>query len=422
MSEERDVAGIWWLPENPTERWIGTLKLAPDQCPQLKFTVEASSKLCSVQFPEVLHGCDQHGHPITLLSLGPSGGSFSRALAEVIYSAGYAILGIELANREEFKVHSLMLHMQYLFDWLGRSGFQRESERKTEGLTMSYAFPALLTYPLDQERSVKIISSLKTRGGSGREAGREQRFLEDACLQFDSAQGFNFAESQELVSAMRHLLHFAILEPVYPLTIRCKKSGYGETHSGTFFPREIEICSGLNREHIKNESDRDRWLFQFSDVQADFGLFLDKWLTILKKFDEAMGCYFTTIYHPLPDVVQLICLTQALVAFHGIKNQSLGGYGLEKQIRELAEGPGASMPGLFDDVSDFAKTVSDTRHYNTHFNPADLAKRVVFGTPLFRVNEKMKLLFQVCVLTEMGIPSERFPRLRKQLTTHIVEY
>ncbi len=416
MSENRDIAGIWWLPENPTDRWLGTLKLAPGRSPQLKFTVETSSNLCSVQFPEVLHGCDQHGHPITLLKLGRGRASFSGALAKLSYSAGYAILGIELLSRDNFHAHTLTLYMQHLFEWMARSGFQHENMSRKEG-TIRYLRPEVISFAVGNDLMVKIVAT-----SSSWSAPRERGIREHAFLEFYSAKGFSFMDCDKLVTAIRHLLHFAILQPVYPTRITCSQIG-GDIESGnSFSPQEIEICSALNREQIESEFQAEGWMFQFSDVQSAFGQFLDKWLTFLRKFDEAMGCYFTTIYHPLPDVVQHICLTQALVAFHGIKNQSLGSYGLENQIRELAEVPGASMPGLFDDASGFAKSVAATRHYNTHFNPADHAKGVVSGTPLFRVNEKLKLLFQICVLTEMGIASERFPRLRRQLATHIVEY
>jgi hypothetical protein len=27
MEEKRDILGLWWLPTNPTDRWVGTLTL-----------------------------------------------------------------------------------------------------------------------------------------------------------------------------------------------------------------------------------------------------------------------------------------------------------------------------------------------------------------------------------------------------------
>jgi hypothetical protein len=34
----------------------------------------------------------------------------------------------------------------------------------------------------------------------------------------------------------------------------------------------------------------------------------------------------------------------------------------------------------------------------------------------------LRLLFQMCVLTDLGIPSDRFPRLRRQLASEIIDY
>jgi hypothetical protein len=80
------------------------------------------------------------------------------------------------------------------------------------------------------------------------------------------------------------------------------------------------------------------------------------------------------------------------------------------------------LKGLVDNVTDFAEAVRDNRHYYTHHNPEDLkAGRVVKGSKLIRLNEKLKLIFQMCVLTEMGIHTDRFQRLRYQLAEHIID-
>jgi hypothetical protein len=41
---------------------------------------------------------------------------------------------------------------------------------------------------------------------------------------------------------------------------------------------------------------------------------------------------------------------------------------------------------------------------------------------LIRLNEKLRLIFQMCVLTDLGIPAARFNRLRRQLASEIIEY
>jgi hypothetical protein len=70
MSEKRDIAGLWWLPKKPDERWTGTLTLEQNKAPKLTVTVQKSAfesfgqKLSA---PPLIRGCDQNGKPIPLI-------------------------------------------------------------------------------------------------------------------------------------------------------------------------------------------------------------------------------------------------------------------------------------------------------------------------------------------------------------------
>ena len=412
MKQKRTIAGIWWLPEAPDERSMGDLKLAPDKSPELRLTVESSSSLKDARYPNVLHGCNQHGKPITLFHLGRHHAGLSSAITKLRYSAGYALLGIKLASRNELRAGVLRFHMQHLFEWVARTAFHNETVGLVEG-AIKYVCPEPVSAVAGSDLTVKIVST----SGSWSKL-RKRGVSEDAYVEFSSEAKFDFNRCEELVTAFRHLLHFASLETVYPTRITCSKFNDPKALGG----REAEIVSGAYREEIESEFQAAWWVFQLPDVHADFGSFLGNWLATVKKYEEALGCYFTTVYFSLPDSVQHICLTQALIAFHGLKNQSLGSYGFEKQIAQLADTYGKGMPALFNDTSAFAKSVAVTRHYNTHFNPLDLAKGALSGTPLLHLNEKLKVLFQMCILTEMGISPERFPRLERQLVMDVVEY
>ena len=81
------------------------------------------------------------------------------------------------------------------------------------------------------------------------------------------------------------------------------------------------------------------------------------------------------------------------------------------------------LKGLVDDIPDFAKSVLCTRNYYTHHAPKWLdTGKVAKRTDLIRLNEKLRLLFQMCVLTDLKIPSDRFLRLRRQLATDVINY
>jgi hypothetical protein len=97
--------------------------------------------------------------------------------------------------------------------------------------------------------------------------------------------------------------------------------------------------------------------------------------------------------------------------------------GIRPKIEQLAGLHAASLRGLVDDIPAFAKEVQVTRNFYTHHNP-DLRTtgKVAEKTALIRLNERLTVLFQMCVLADMGIPADRFPDLRRQLATEIIHY
>jgi hypothetical protein len=166
-----------------------------------------------------------------------------------------------------------------------------------------------------------------------------------------------------------------------------------------------------------------RWLFHYKDVRQRFAELFRMWLDYADRFDEALGCYAATVYHSLPETMKHLSLTQALEAYHGVKFQSHNTLGFKTKIEELANAHAASLRGLVDDIPAFAAEVKLTRDYYTHHNPEKLETgKVAVQDKLFRMNEKLRLLFQMCVLTDIGVPSDRFDRLRRQLATTFVSY
>jgi hypothetical protein len=414
--EERDIQGLWWLPERPDDRWVGTLRLRPEKSPQLQLTIPKSTGHEMPEAPSLVQGRAANGKPITLLFPSRRETSWSAVLSETTYRAGFAIIGIELASADTFTFDTLVLNLQHLHEWVGVSGFQETSPAPDE-MMVYYRRPPARKFKVDERLSVEIGTSYSAH------YGREYRLGEDTYIEFASSVAMTLERYRELTGAIRGLLHFAILQPVYPLAVHCTKTGYGIQLGTDFHDHDIRICSAIDRDPVETEIIPERWIFRFSDVSGNFGEFLYRWLAFDRKFDEALGCYSATIYHHLPATLEHLCLTQALEAYHGIKFASHRQQDIVTKIRELAGTFRTPLQGLVDDPMAFAETVRDNRHYYTHHNPKWLEdNRVVSGAKLIRLNEKLKLLFQMCILTELGIQSDRFSRLRRQLASRIIEY
>jgi len=58
----------------------------------------------------------------------------------------------------------------------------------------------------------------------------------------------------------------------------------------------------------------------------------------------------------------------------------------------------------------FIEKVVDTRNYQTHHDE-DLKERAVGGEELYHLTQKLKVLLEVCLLTELGFSSEEIKGL-----------
>jgi len=261
-------------------------------------------------FGQILHGCDQHGNPLALLFPCENRSTVGSALTVLHYSGGAALLGLELATLDEFRVNCLTLDLQHLYEWAEVSGFSRKPEDATEGVWVRHQQPELQSFPVQADLTVEIGATFHMHNGLG-----EKTVAENTVIQFKSPTGFDYQSCRSLVNAVRGLLHFALPRPIYPLSVECKKEGYGQTLGDTFIPTEIEIWWGINRGPAPPEP-LFMWTYRLPDVKSRFGQFIWDWLQFDKRYEEALGCYFTTVYHPLPSEVMNICLAQALEAFH----------------------------------------------------------------------------------------------------------
>ncbi len=365
--------------------------------------------------PPIIHGLDDHEQPISLLFPGWPQTTATMVMTHVKFTAGYAVLGIHLADASEFRLNVLTLQAQHLYQWLGITGFQRKPKDTSVTYRIDYCRPENQSFQITPDLRLEIHPTNDFSHG-----GQESVIREDISLSFHSPLGLDLKQCLRLIAALRHLLHLAALSPVYMLSISGTKEGYGRDVQGAFIHHKLTIHNSIIREPVEPDP---RWVFRFDDVQPRFAQFFAQWLDFLRLYDEAFASYSTTVYHSLPHEVEHLCLTQALEAYHGIKHQSHNNQVFLNKIRALATQCLPHLQGLVTDPVAFAEAVRDNRNYYTHHNPNWLkAGRVVQKSALFRLNEKLTFIFQMCVLAELGIPADRFPVLRRQLASDIIDY
>lgn len=418
MSAKREIRSYWWEPDQPDIRWPGDLTLQHGCLPALQVSVERTN-LCDDLHPmgRVLQGIDADGRPITLLFVTSSGDSVRAAAVTRSFHAGYALIGIALSDAASLVVNEFYVKLQQLHGWLGISGFRNEGWVAGE-FAIHYRQPKQLVFKIKPDLEISVGTGCRSNRSS-----KKQSLEEEAYVSFRSKAGLSLNQCRRFLSSFRMLLNLASTEPVYPTRLIGFKNDHGLRINGQWIREEIEIWTPILREPESEHRLPGRWVFRFEDVRARFAAFVRKWLWYTVKFSEALGCYFATVFHELPPTLVHLSITQALEAYHGVKFQSHKQRGLQGKLTKLLMLHSGSLNGIVNDVKEFAKQAAETRHYYAHHNPEDLARgRVSSGAELLQLNERLKLLFQVCVLTDLGIPSDRFNRLREQLATEIVEF
>jgi len=309
--------------------------------------------------------------------------------------------------------------MQQLYGWLGLTGFTR-----SVGATMAGEVKIEYQQPKWEKCSIGNGKTVEFGVGSNYSTqAHSQSISEEAGITFSSDTGMNLDAAWNMTTAMRTLLHFASLRRVY--TVNMKLGGVSENGETETDPREKTTVWAMGfREMVTEPAYSPEWVFQLKDLTESLGSFFGRWLEYARDYDECIGCYTTTIYHSLPTPIAHLCLTQALDAYHGVRHGSHGQRNFKNKVEELCETHEKSLSDIIEHPSRFAKVVRDTRDYFTHRNPDDLEKREVVerSAELIRLNERLSILFQSCVLTDMGIPSDRLGNLRRQIARSIVEY
>jgi hypothetical protein len=90
--------------------------LEPDRTPKLELIAESCNPTDNIRpRGRIIHGKDERGTPITLLFVGLDSQTNGSAVLTSTFSAGYALLGIDLADSDSFVAHSLRFRVQHLY-------------------------------------------------------------------------------------------------------------------------------------------------------------------------------------------------------------------------------------------------------------------------------------------------------------------
>jgi len=423
MDGKLTLKGFWWIPGAPEQKVFGVLTQSDKQielvchCDQNEKNLHLNTTVGGTIF-----GSDEKGCPVTLLITSRVGSTRPGCVETIRIKVGYVLVGIHVSDKNNIRVECIVLEIQHLYGWLGITGFKRQLNGRVgeDGmhLVIPYDTPNQIQYKIRED--LRIAFGVKTNYSA---SSQDQSIHEDSYVRVTQSDGLTIEQVWKVASEFRSFLHFAVLEPVYIVSMKlfCWQESTRDAISNT---EEVTVWS-CNFHNAQTKLPWDpRWAFRYQDMSARFAECFDYWLIYNEKYGEVLDCYMTTVYHKLPATVVFLCLTQALDAYHGIRFESHKDQNFKKKIEDILNANDCVIRGLVDDKALYANQVFVTRNYYTHHNPKWLSTgNVAKGSKLMRMNEVIRILIQSCVICDMGLPIEQSVAvLRSRIASEIIMY
>lgn len=416
------IKGFWCTPHSPQNKWFGELNKTSKSIVLTCYAENADLNLEDVIKSQAVHGFDEKDRPITLFRIvgRPPFVPGKHKAAQLRFA--YMFRGSHFDDLESLKASSVTFAIQQLDGWVGMTGFSRNlkgriSADEPSQIHIEYRHPNPVRHELEDGLAIEFHLDFHYSV-----ALREQSIREDAFLRLTKTEGLSFQEAMQMGCVFKTLLSFASLRPVYMVSMQLHNN-LADADKDNSYRQGTEVFSPNFHEPLSMEYWESRWVFRYQHVASHFESFFNNWLKLKNQYAEAIDCYSTTVYHRLPASVECLCLTQALDAYHGVRFNSHADPDFKKKLKELAAEHKSILSEYIYDISDFTDKAHASRNYYTHHNPKWLRKgNVVSGVELIRMNEKLRILFQICIISEMNIAEPRFASLKCQIATEIFEY
>jgi hypothetical protein len=461
-AETKKYEGYWWFPDNPDKKVTGTLSINQREGIEVKTigSLLPRQALFSDQIDllskEILLGQTVDGKFITLIGINctnwnSNSDESSLDLSTAIHTASLAIVGKRhFLSKNEVIFSSAEVRFSLLDEWLCKSGFTFKDEHDDRGyptkFNLEYEYPEVLEFDIDS-----IEAKFKTNYIFNRnKINLQWQLSHKSFLQLTPIQPQTFDWYSKKFDSLRR---FLIVMTGFPISTG-EIVGYGDEfyiYSGSDIKtkEQFQVYVRLSNSFLDTDNKHPtELLINLPLLGTELGTVLNNWFQKSEILDPAVILYVATLSIDLGySEFRLLNYAQGLEALHRrvfggkyitddeyepianvlIKSipkevgrdhrSSLEGkikYGHEfsqrKRIKLLLDNVWAGcLDEFIEDKNSFVDKVVNTRNYLIHFDPTS-ASKAVFGTEIFYVAERLRILLITHILLQLNIPRENVYR------------
>ncbi len=431
-------SGIWWLPSQPERRIAGDLEFNDKDGILLSLFEVLSNE---DKDEDIICGVASTAEKITLIECQYVGISiFSKdtiSTRTCRYALSKIIIGENINSIEDIKIEWIEMRLPYLEKWIQRHGIAMKI------LPSDLINVESISNPIIQHEigSVSVEFVNKVMFDNNLFSDNKVAFEDYYYLKIADKNNSNLEHYMDTLTLII-MRFFAMIwsEPIFPLEVNIKCKGCANA---------LKYISSITQ-HTIEESIIKKPMFIYRDMAGNFEEIMNKWFEKSNRLEFIFNLYFGIIYNVEMFIEQkFMFLIQALEVYHRLTQT--GKYLTDDETKEIRDIMINSIPEkieltkkeilksklnylneitlkervlfilnkyktiieeIIPDIEEFAKKVRNTRNYYTHFSKDD-SKPVFEDEELFIASEQLKILVEICILSEIGFTDEKIATIIK---------
>jgi hypothetical protein len=351
------------------------------------------------------------------------------------YNVSAVYIGAHFTNEQYIVFQKAKVEYSYLPEWFGVSGFEHRRDVTDNGVltqhNVKYTFPNTyaatgLNYNIETDFSLNVnpeVHNVNLHQLVSFKFTLRERISPDRWL-------------NEYFSSIQNFLTLATDRPnhIDSITFYLPNEEEGRDTAIKFYVHLIY----RDEKEIRHLHPQDM-LFGFNDISEKFGETINRWIILNKELRTTANLFFGSRYRPGSYAdSRFLTLAQAAEIYHRSRKSNLVlprskhkrkiasitarvpkiyrawlkdnlAYSNEPRLRhritELLDMTDDIITPIVRDKAIFAKRITDTRNYFTHFSSG--RERAASGVELYWLTESLSFVLQRCLLEELGFSSEQ---------------
>lgn len=450
MVEEFEYKGVWWLPDKPEKRISGTLRFTHSEGAVLDLigSLKDIQDMNKTLEPEIILGVSSNGKNISLHKCFETKSTLSfPGFQTSSFYANVVFIGAHFQKKEDIKFKKISIHYSHLDEWVNLSGFNIQHFFDKKEVIIKYKLPESIQASVGED--YKIFIDIRANGPIRSIIQKEASIKQRIYIRIELSEEKSFDKYLNIMHHIQNFLSLGIMESTYPLAIEGITEANKEIIKDKVYYSPVEIYYELpNISKTTKTILPFDMLFTFNDISNRFEIFLRNWFEKADLLKPICDLYFGTLYNPHMYLEhRFLSLIQAIESFHqriyggeylsdkeykhvydllmnaipdsvkrdfreSLENKLKYGseFSLRKRLKEIFNTYEEILNKFIKNKKVFIKKVIDTRNYQTHHDE-DLRERAVSEEELYRLTEKLKILLEICLLTELGFTSKEIRNL-----------